>query len=165
MQIVKLNGIYVGEMTTVNKAALPELATWPDSVILAASLSVKVNGVNHLGTKTITRSVIAGETGKHTITIDCAGVAAGSMIELSGEYYIDSVRYYFATEIYVEASPTIQKIAEADQRFLLDGGVYKLVVYETGTETEILTRKNIKQLDGTNMTSPSTQVLGGFQEP
>lgn len=165
MENVKLNGTYRGILLTADLSVTPNEAAWPDDDIVAGDLTVTIAGVVYAGAKAITKSAVAGETGKHTITLDCTGVAAGAMIELSGEYYIDSVRYYFATEIYVDAGPAIQKIAEADQRFLLDGGIYKLVVYDKGTSTEILDRKNIKQLDGTDMTSPSTQVLGGFQEP
>lgn len=165
MENVKLNGTYRGILLTADLSATPNEAAWPDDDIVAGDLTATIAGSAYAGTKTITKSAVAGETGKHTITLDCTGVASGSMIELSGEYYIDSVRYYFATEIFVDPSVAIQSIAEADQRFILASGVYKLAVYEKGTTTEILTRKNIKQLDGTDMTDPTTQVLGGFQEP
>lgn len=60
---------------------------------------------------------------------------------------------------------SIQKIAESDQLFVANGSIYELRVYERGTDKEILDRKRIKKLGGTDMTSPGTEVLGGFQEP
>jgi hypothetical protein len=165
MEHVKVDGMYRGVLLTADLTSTPSEAAWPDDDILAGDLSVTISGVDYGGSKSITKSAIAGQTGKHTIVIDLDGVSAGTMLELSGEYYIDSVRYFFTTEIYVDASPAIQAIAEADQRFVLDAGIYRLAVYEKGTSTEILARKNIKQLNGANMTDPATQILGGFQEP
>lgn len=162
MEFVRQDGTIRLYLLTTDQATFPETAAWPDDNIEAADVIAKIAGTVYGGTKTVTQQT---DVGLHLITVDCDGVASGSVVELSGEYYIDSVRYAWSEQVFVDPSVAIQQIAEADQRFLLDSGVYKLVVYEKGTTTEILTRKNIKQLDGTNMTSPSTQVLGGFQEP
>lgn len=159
MEFVSVDGTYRGILQTLDAS---DEATWPDIDIASSHLAATKEGAAFGGAITVTENTTVGE---HTITLDATGAVAGEYLQLTGEYYVDGIRYYFSEEIYVDAGPTIQKIAEADQRFLLDGGVYKLVVYEKGTATEILTRKNIKQLDGTDMTSPSTQVLGGFQEP
>jgi len=162
MEFVKQNGVYRGVLLTTDQAVQPEVAAWPDDNIEEADVIATIAGEPYGGTKTVEP---ASEVGQHIITLDCSGVAAGSVIQISGEYYIDLIRYTWAEEIYVSADVAVQAIAEADQRFVLDGGVYKLAVYEKGTATEILTRKNIKQLDGTDMTDPTTQVFGGFQEP
>lgn len=161
MEFVKLNGTYRGVLYTTDQSSYPETAAWPDDDIEAADVTATVDGASYGGTKTVTKQ---SEIGLHVITLDCSGVSSGSIIQLSGEYYIDLVRYYWQTQIFVDPSVAIQEVAEADQRFVLDSGVYKLAVYRKGTATELLTRKNIKQLNGSNMTDPSTQILGGFQQ-
>jgi len=162
MEFVKQDGIYRGILLTTDQATFPETAAWPDDNIEAADVIAKIAGAVYGGTKTVTQG---SDVGQHIITLDCDSVASGSVIELSGEYYIDLIRYTWSAEVYVSADAAVQAIAEADQRFVLDTGIYKLAVYEKGTATEILTRKNIKQLNGSNMTDPATQILGGFQEP
>jgi len=110
MEYVKLNGVYRSVLLTADLTTTPNEAAWPDTDIIASDISVSISGAPYLGNKTITKSVVVGETGKHTITLDCTGLAAGTIIELSGAYLIDSVRYYFATEIYVDAGSETDKI-------------------------------------------------------
>jgi len=162
MEFVRQDGTIRLFLLTTDQALFPEVGAWPDDNIEAADVIAKIAGTVYGGTKTVTQQA---DVGLHLITLDCTGVASGSVIELSGEYFIDSVRYAWSEQVFVDPSVAIQSIAEADQRFILSSGIYKLAVYEKGTATEILTRKNIKQLDGTDMTDPTTQVLGGFQEP
>lgn len=112
MEYVKLNGMYRGILLTADLTTTPNEAAWPDADIVSGDLTVTVGGVTHPGSKSITKSAVSGETGKHTIVIDCNGVAEGLTIELSGAYYIDSVRYYFAAEIYVSSSTALTGEAE-----------------------------------------------------
>lgn len=164
MENVKLNGTYRGVLLTADLTTTPNEAAWPDDDIIAGDLTVTIAGVVYAGAKAITKSAVAGETGKHTITLDCTGVAAGAMIELSGEYYIDSVRYYFATEIYVDAGPAIQDSIDSDWVPVLDGGVWKGRTTKRGTATLVIPDKTLKQPDGNDVTDIDTQPIAGFTE-
>lgn len=59
----------------------------------------------------------------------------------------------------------ITKFAEADQQFVLSGGVYVMRLYERGTTTQLVPDKAVKQIDGTSaLTDFSTQTFGGILE-
>jgi hypothetical protein len=56
------------------------------------------------------------------------------------------------------------QVAKADQVVEAITGGYELAVKSKGTGTEILPRKRVKQLDGSNLTSFVTQAVGGYVE-
>jgi hypothetical protein len=107
---VPLNGVFRTSLLTEDKKAKPIVVAWPDTVLTTSDWSASILGVAHLGVRTITRSIIEGETGIHNLTVDCADLVAGTVINLKGVYFIDSVRYSWYAEVYVDASPEVSNI-------------------------------------------------------
>jgi len=113
MEYVQKDGIYRGILLTADRTSIPEQSAWPDDDIVIGDVVATIAGVIYAGTKTVTKQA---EIGKHIITLDCTGVPAGSVIEISGEYYIDSIRYWWAAEIYVSADVVAATGASPDAK-------------------------------------------------
>lgn len=161
MSAVTVNETYYAQLIVTDKTVTPEITSPVDPGSLSAS--VTLDGAPYTETSVVFTAT--SEIGIYRMSLDCDGVAPGKTLLITGSYLVNGVRYAFADDVFIDSGASIKDIAEADQRFLLDDGIYKLVVYRRGTSVEILDRKNIKQLGGTDMTNPATQILGGFQEP
>jgi hypothetical protein len=150
MEFVTLNGTYRGYLQTTDQATFPETAAWPDSNIEAADVVAKILGVVYGGTKTVTQQT---DIGLHLITIDCTGVEAGTVIELSGEYYIDLIRYVWSEQLFVGInSSTIDDASEIITAFKADA--------DFGTAGLLLDAKRARQFDKNRRT---IDVLGDTQ--
>ncbi len=58
----------------------------------------------------------------------------------------------------------VQDLLEADQVLEDVSGVRKLKYYKRGTTDELIPAKTAKQTDGSDLTDPTTQRLGGYRE-
>lgn len=58
----------------------------------------------------------------------------------------------------------VQRIVEADQILEDDSGTQKLKTYERGTTTELIPAKTAKQPGGADLTTPTTQLLAGYEQ-
>jgi len=158
MNPVKIDGTYRDSLLTLNAS---NVADWPDIDIVAGHLSATKNGSAFAGTIAVSK---ATETGVHTVTLDATGAVAGDYLQLSGEYYVDSIRYYFSSEIYVDAGSAIQDSIDSDWVPVLNGGVWKGRTTKRGTSTQVIPDKNLKQSDGSDITDIDTQPIAGFTE-
>ncbi len=161
MEFVRQDGTVRLFLLTTDQALFPEVGAWPDDNIEAADVIAKIAGTVYGGTKTVTQQT---DIGLHLITLDCDGVASGSVIELSGEYYIDSVRYAWSEQVFVDPSVAVQDSIDSDWTTVFEDDVWKGRTTKRGTSTLVIPDKTLKQSDGSDVIDIDTQGIAGFVE-